>query len=612
MARINLRKFLNEHYKGGVTARDVIREAVTNSIHASATSISVDLQFDRHPTLFGDDARSALHSIRISDNGEGFTDDNLNYFDEVYTNHKDHLGGKGVGRLSFLKFADSVKIESQLPSKKVQFFYTPDFKLDDVEKIERTGPNSTVITISKIKDRVNSQVTKLVNSICDDLRLLLFLKKQAGKSVEIEFTHNSQQPFPEHVIFGGQSIEAYATHAFEFEGERFDCYLFRDEPPLKGITAMLCADEICVEEMPISKRFDICRYVISVTSGYLSGRANMERKRLEIPATSADSDLISPISRESLMPRIRAECLSIINAAAQNEIQEFKQTNVKKLVTYYPFIQIDSLNGEVGLLDADEIVKTYRAQLARREDTLVEAMEVGAPIAFDDISHLASDDLARFIVHRALVIESLAKMPRDAAEEALHNAILKKHSDGNDIRENNVWLIDDKFLSYNNIFSDEALAKVVKEVNEQTESKQQRRPDIAGFFSKDNSGHPNKLVIVEFKKPGADIFENNKALLQCRFYANELVKRVPTLREVFAFAVVEIDDEFYADMKQTNFKDVFSLNEKVLYNDFQIGSENDVPLHFYVMPASSFLIDAKARNRVFEEVLQFNAKQKLR
>ena len=186
---------------------------------------------------------------------------------------------------------------------------------------------------------------------------------------------------------------------------------------------------------------------------------------------------------------------------------------------------------------------------------------------------------------------------------------MKKHSDGSDIRENNVWLVDDKFLSYSSIYSDETLAKIVREVGIETESKQQRKPDVAAFFSKDNEGRPNKLVIIEFKKPGADIFENNKALLQCRLYASELVDRIKTVREAFAFSIVEIDDEFYKDMKRTGFKDVFSLSERVVYNDFDIGGDNDIPLHLYVMPAASLITDAQARNRVFEEVLRFNVVQ---
>lgn len=606
MARINLEKFINEHYRGGVAARDVIREGVTNSIHAGAQSISIDLHFDKEITFFADEERSVLNKIVISDDGEGFTDANLIHFDEICTAHKDSIGGKGVGRLAYLKYAQKVEVTSQLDGKLIQFLYTPRFDLRDVRKIESQGDRKTSITISSIKDKIYTQVAKLVNSTCDDLRLLLFLRKKAGQLISLKFSHNSKQVFDSNYEFSNTSIEAQTERSFAIDTEKFDCYLFRDEYPRRGITAMLCADELCVEEYQISKRFDVCRYLISVTSSYLNKISNMERKRLELPKTDDDADWVLPISRETLLFRVREECLAMINEAAEGDIETFKSINVKKLQKFYPFINVASLSGEVAMMDADEIVKTYRAQEARREDQLVEAIEQGKKVAFDDISHLASEDLARFIVHRALVIDSLAQMPSDSAEHYLHDAILKRNSDGNDIRENNVWLVDDKFLSYSSIFSNETLARIVREVNAETESKQHRKPDVAAFFSKDEEGKPNKLVIIEFKKPSADIFENNKSLTQCRLYANELVKRIQTIRQVFAFSIVEIDDEFYDDMKQSGFKDVFSLTERVVYNDFDIGFSNEVPLHLYVMPVSSLISDAKARNRVFEEVLRFN------
>lgn len=606
MARINLKKFIAEHYKGGVTARDVIREGVTNSIHAGANVISVDLSFDRQPGLFGDEERNVLDRIAISDDGEGFTQANLDYFDEICTGHKDDIGGKGVGRLAFLKYGNRVEIRSQMASELVAFRYTPEFIPDDVVKTASIGPIETTITISELKEKINTQVTKLVNSICDDLRLLLFIKKKAGRIISVRFTHNSKQPFADEFTFSGEALEAQRTRRFELNGEYFDCYLFRDEAPRKGIVAMLCADELCVEEFQISNRFDICRYLISVTSAYLNRSSNIERQKLEIPKTEGEADMVSLISREKLMPRIREECLAMINEAAEGDIDAFKHANIDKLKRYYPFIKVESLSGDAAMLDADEIVRTYRAQQARREDAIVEAMVDGRKVPFDDISHLASDDLARFIVHRALVIDSLANMPSESAEDVLHSAILRKHSDGNNIRENNVWIVDDKFLSYSSIYSDETLAKIVREVGIEAESKQNRKPDVAAFYSKDDVGRPNKLVIIEFKKPGADIFENNKALLQCRLYVSELVDRITTVREVFAFSIVEIDDEFYRDMKRTGFKDVFSLSGRVVYDDFVIGSDDDIPLHLYVMPAASLITDARARNRVFEEVLRFS------
>ncbi|MEL4177775.1 ATP-binding protein [Roseateles sp. PN1] len=613
MARINLRKFIAEHYKGGVFARDVIREALTNSIHAGGKLISVDLHFSEKQSEIGagsaEGERRVLEQITISDDGEGFTSDNLNFFDEICTSHKDSIGGKGVGRLAFLKYANRVEIRSQLANELIEFPYTPEFKLEDVKKSPIGGLPSTVVTLRDLKEKINTQVTKLVNSICDDLRLLLFLKHQSGHTIKLKFTHNSRQPFDDVFTFSGEDIKSELDREFELDGMKFKCYAFRDEAPRKGIVALLCADEICVEEYVISRRFAVCRHLIFVTSEYFNRNSDIERQSLTIPKTEDKVDMMSPISRERLLPRIHSECLSMINESAEGDIDQFKSDNIEKLKKYYPFIRVDSLGGNAALLDADEVVKTYRAQQARREDQVVETLEAGKAVSWDDVSHLASEDLARFIVHRALVVDSLANMPSTSAEEAIHNAILPKKSTGTELRENNVWLVDDKFLSYSSIYSDEGLSKIVREVGESVESKQQRKPDVAAFFSKDSENHPNKLVIIEFKKPGADIFDNNKALLQCRLYAGELVDRISTVREVFAFSIVEIDDEFYRDMKQTGYKDVFSLNDRVVYNDFSIGEKSDVPLHLYVMPASALIKDAKARNRVFEEVLQFDVKR---
>lgn len=494
----------------------------------------------------------------------------------------------------------------------VQFRYTPEFTPDDVNKTKATGKIETTISLTDLEGQINTQVRNLVMSLCDDLRLLLFLKHQSGQSISLKFTHNSGQPFPDVHELKGSEIKTEKEDSFDIKSETFKCYLFRDEPPAKGIAAMLCADELCIEEHQISKRFDSCRYLISVTSEYFNVRSNMKRQRLEIPKSDDDTDLASPISRAELVEQLHQKCLEMINQVGEGDVDTFKQQNIERLKKYYPFIDASSLGGEASVLDADEIVRTYRAQQARREDKLVDSLQKGKSPSWDDVSHLASDDLARFIVHRALVIDSLHKMPHSEAEDTLHRAILPKKSDGREIQSNNVWLVDDKFLSYSSVFSDETLSKIVSEVNDTVSQKHNRKPDVAAFFSKDPEDKPNKLVVIEFKKPGADLFENNKALMQCRFYATELVDRIRSVREIFAFSIVDIDDDFYRDMKQTGFKDVFSLSERVVYNDFLVGTEDEIPLHMYVMPSSALIKDAKARNKVFEEVLRFNVEEELK
>ena len=163
MARINLRKFIAEHYKGGVNARDVIREALTNSIHAGGKMITVDLHFSEKQQELspGSEERRVLEQITITDDGEGFTSENLNFFDEICTSHKDNIGGKGVGRLAFLKYAGKVHISSQLANELVEFWYTPDFKPDDVKKSAKQGAANTCITLNDLKEKINTQVAKL-------------------------------------------------------------------------------------------------------------------------------------------------------------------------------------------------------------------------------------------------------------------------------------------------------------------------------------------------------------------------------------------------------------------------------------------------------------------
>lgn len=613
MSVINLERFIAAHYKAGVGPRDVLREALTNAIHAGACNISVDLQFfdAQQSLLLGDEGeRPHLEAIEIEDDGDGFTPENLLAFDEVCTPHKIAIGGKGVGRLAFLKYAKSVEIRSSTGSDYVEFKYTPSFSADSVTREIRSAPRKTTVRVSQPFRQVNTHVVNLVESLCDDLRLLLFFKEKHGQKITITFTHNSRQKFTSHHQYRSSDVSPLKEGSFTINEEIFNSYLFRDEGR-KGVAAVLCADNVGVEDFVISKRFDVCRHLVFISSSYFDGRANIERQKLEIPNAEQDADAFSTVSREVLIPEIKEHCLKLINEVSGGDFDTYRSANLDKLKAYYPYVDISSLGGSASMLDAEDIIRQYRVQNAKKEDELIDSIQNGRSVPFDDLSHLAQEDLARYIVHRALVLDSLSKLPSDAIEDEIHKAILPKRSNGEDIRENNVWLVDDKFLSYSTIHSDVGLSQVISSVNADYDEKQMRRPDIAAFFSKNDKDEPNKLVLIEFKKPSADVFENAKALSQCRYYASEIAERVPTILEVFAFAVTEIDSAFYRELKQTNFSEVFSLGDKVLYQDFRVGLNDSVSLHQYVMPASSLIRDARARNRVFEEVLQLQLESRI-
>jgi hypothetical protein len=99
----------------------------------------------------GTEERRVLDHIIVADDGEGFTAENLQYFDEICTSHKDNIGGKGVGRLAFLKYANKVEIRSQLENELIEFIYTPDFNPEDVKKTHVGGARQTSITLGDLR-----------------------------------------------------------------------------------------------------------------------------------------------------------------------------------------------------------------------------------------------------------------------------------------------------------------------------------------------------------------------------------------------------------------------------------------------------------------------------
>ena len=104
-------------------------EAVINSIHAiddrglstNEGQIQIEilrklreaeLDFGDGKKKRGPDSLEEIIGFRITDNGVGFTDDNMKSFETLDSEHKAARGGRGIGRLLWLKAFKRVTVES--------------------------------------------------------------------------------------------------------------------------------------------------------------------------------------------------------------------------------------------------------------------------------------------------------------------------------------------------------------------------------------------------------------------------------------------------------------------------------------------------------------------
>jgi nitrogen fixation/metabolism regulation signal transduction histidine kinase len=91
-----------------------VYEAVSNSIHAINDRFSEEQAAVRGKVdvdiAVDDDGE--IDTITITDNGIGFTPENLRSFETSDSRFKYKRGGKGVGRFIWIKMFDTIKVDS--------------------------------------------------------------------------------------------------------------------------------------------------------------------------------------------------------------------------------------------------------------------------------------------------------------------------------------------------------------------------------------------------------------------------------------------------------------------------------------------------------------------
>jgi hypothetical protein len=133
-------------------------EAVSNALYCSLENqnikVTVNLTRQYKANEINKDADNYIQSFRIEDNGIGFTSENFDKFTKrLYkTNHE---GGKGMGRISFLKVFTDVKIASIFRENGKVYRRTFDFGAetarDNKKPLDSPEENKTIVTFQHIK-----------------------------------------------------------------------------------------------------------------------------------------------------------------------------------------------------------------------------------------------------------------------------------------------------------------------------------------------------------------------------------------------------------------------------------------------------------------------------
>ncbi len=621
--KINLRNAVRLFYKNP-SLEMVYFEAVANAIDAGATEIEIQIQMESFSNP------SSLRLV-IKDNGVGFNDHNFNKFAMLLeTQADDH---KGIGRLSYLTYFRRIHIKSFFENHKREFDFTHDFEPSRVKKEPSDGTQrqgATLVFEGYSGEKINTYRFVRPADIIHDLEIRFFPQlyeiKQSRKSLRIKVSsdfaqENSEKDFnndsqvlstellPEMKVKlippGGEgalnTIDAIEIH-----------YRITDVKAKKAATIAFCAEgrTFPIEENIENKIPDGYEAIFLVYSDYFKGKVNLTRSKLDIGKAE--------------MADIHSKTLAAIGKILLIEIPTVKEINQKTTNSLRErFPHLDGYFGEEewGIIDRSSALETAQKKFFKDQRKILDAANHHvSDETYDKSLDMASRVLMEYILYRNITINRLKEVDKRYTEGHIHDLIvprrktLRHNQKDQDIFTTNAWLLDERFMTYAVLMSDQELEKLYLEIGESGSEKPNKdaRPDIAVVFSnnpEDPSVGAVDVVIIEVKRKGLPLAKNEEVISQLKQRARNLLRLYPgRIREFWFYGITDLNPEFVGILEdEEEWTPLFSTGQ-VFYKELRIKPyQEEKQLNLvkaYIMSYEALINDAESRNSTFLNLLK--------
>ena len=636
-----------------------LHEAFSNALHAIREHFgegAVDKGWIEITILRnGDDVTGFL----IEDNGIGFNDQNFKSFLTPDSLKKIGLGGKGVGRLSWLKVFGGARVESRYAEGGALYQRQFDFVCDSADQVrnevkgEANGrPHSgTTIRLEGFLDSYGPRCPSRTETIVQRLvaHFLPTLASSACPRVTVIDGENAidiRSYFAEKIL-DSSVVEVTVQVADEGDTET-------DEAPQilrlrhmkcdKSIRPrgskynwmFLCAHERSVTEQCIDEQIGLrsldeeAIYIGCASGTYLDEMVNQERDGF-IFLASEETEI-----RRRLANEVRDYLADYV---ARNCAIALK--NTQALITENPqFISLlEDLDDFVVALPPnsaskpEEIyVSLARHRYRKQREFKKIAREIDAVPAHDDqiqekvneylkfIDTEKKGALAEYVTKRKAILDFFDHLTqyedpekrKHHFEDAVHSLICPMKVDSTEITvgDHNLWLLDDRLAFFNFFASD-------KEARKYLETESRDRPDLAFLYDsclawREGPQHSDKVVIVEFKAPARDAYDNEDPVRQALRYV-ELMKSARNFKDHKGRIISNISERtsfdcyIVADLTAGLRKHLIGLPLQTTPDGQGMFGYTDNPrAYIEIIPFAKLINDAKARNSAFFATLGLN------
>ena len=625
--KVNIRNIVSR-FKMQISIMQTLYEAIANSLEANATHIEIILKNNNMPI----EGLNAYYEFLIIDDGDGFNEANINSFLEYLSSYKIKLGCKGIGRFTRLTVFKDIEIESKLSAKTVIINFSLDFdesnkKCMEIIQEESISPvNETKIIFKNcLLDQskyINMTLREIKEQILDHFALKFYLLKQQHKEFNITIKDNCSSEYEKidflDIINMNHDTFQITTTLNTFH---FNLYFSFVKNGKNKRNVVLCANGRAVKELNIVPELpDKASFICLVISDFLD--ENVDDSRTELLFNEQKDGIVS-ISLSELIEEVQRKIDEII-------IKEYPQINdknaiiEKECIDEFPHLKNYIKSDRTIIKNKKKIIEKAKKQYENdKEDTrntftqLLKSRNIDNYELIENINKLndiSNKELAQYIMYRQQIIDCLGKYNanHEKIESLLHDLFIKRGTElstsYNNRLDNNIWLLDDKFMSCKNLFSDKKVKAIKKAIMKEDKIDgidDDVEPDMTIFYEN------NIVVVVEFKALGANYNKKIDAISEISRNQGIVASNIDNINVIYGYIITQFDEVFLNRIKYQP-----SIRRMRLYSNskegmFYIYNENIInkeglciPCHTYILSTDSIYKDADARNKTFIDILK--------
>lgn len=541
-AVVNAIQAVEENHRDGLESAHVTVEIV----RLPQGTLDVGLDQDAAPA-------EPIVEFVVRDNGEGFHDDNMNSFETLDSQYKSDVGGRGVGRLLWLKAFQRVEVESHYRDsagtlKRRAFRFSENdgisrFVTEDDEDTE-VGTSIRLVGFREFYRKAAAKTASTIARSILEHCLWYFVREGGAPRMAVV---DGPETIDLRDVLADYTLSPVERETILVKARTFDLIHLRLKTTAKNAPYLSwCAARRVVVEENLSGKVPGLHgklrdaqsefmYACFLTSQYLSDNVRAERTDFDIPETVEDllDDSVPSKSdiRTATLAAIEQHLIGSLEGARREGRQRVENFVATKAPRYRPILKrIDEtkLSVDPKISDRDLELHLHRALAEIEREVLVEGPQVLALAApgdseydrrlqeyLDKVDDIKRSDLASYVSKRRVILDLLARAievneeGKYVNEDVIHKLVVPMRVTSDDVSPSasNLWLIDEGLAFHDFLASDKTIKSMPI-----TDSVSPREPDILALrvfdtpilVSEGATLPLASIVVVEFKRPMRD------------------------------------------------------------------------------------------------------------